>query len=180
MEQWSVLNPWNVTWTSDPTSIECIRVKRFFYSSTYTVDSNVSFNQLYFILCGTGYSRLNYLRWLDWIFLGGYLSSLSINYVGMSKDMEKSYHNCIIKMKISYELGFIAIGVAMATQWRHYVFHLSLCFSVPGVFGRNRLREYVPAIIASIMAKFKEILWERFRNILKCSFKNHQSSEIAC
>ena len=56
------------------------------------------------------------LRWLDWIFWGGYLPSLSINYVGMSKDMEKRlpqlYH---IKMKMSYDLGFIAIGVAMAT-----------------------------------------------------------------
>ena len=36
------------------------------------------------------------LRWLDWIFWGWYLPSLSINYVGMSKDMEKGYHNCII------------------------------------------------------------------------------------
>ena len=47
-------------------------------------------------------------------------------------------------------------------------------------FWRNRLREYVPAMIASIMAKFEEILWQRFRDISKCSFKNHQSSEIAC
>ena len=54
------------------------------------------------------------LRWLDWIFLGGYLSS--INYVGMSKDMEKKLPQLYyIKMKISYDLGFIAIGVAMAT-----------------------------------------------------------------
>ena len=37
-------------------------------------------------------------------------------------------------------------------------------------FWRNHLREYAPAIIASIMAKFEEILSERFRNILKCSF----------
>ena len=59
-------------------------------------------------------------------------------------------------------------------------FFIYRCFSVPGVFWRNRLREYVPAIIASIMAKFEEILWERFRNILKCSFKNHKNSEIAC
>ena len=29
---------------------------------------------------------LEQLRWLDWIFLGGYLPSLSINYVAMSKD----------------------------------------------------------------------------------------------
>ena len=34
----------------------------------------------------------------------------------MSKDMEKRLPQlCYIKMKISYDLGFIAIGVAMAT-----------------------------------------------------------------
>ena len=56
------------------------------------------------------------LRWLDWIFLGGYLPSLSINYVGMSKDMEKMLAQLYyIMMTISYDLGFIAIGVAMAT-----------------------------------------------------------------
>ena len=56
------------------------------------------------------------LRWLDWIFLGGYLPSLSLKYVCMSKDMEKKLPQLYyIKMKISYDLGFIAIGVAMAT-----------------------------------------------------------------
>ena len=56
------------------------------------------------------------LRWLDWIFLGRYLQSLSINYVAMSKDIEKRFPQLFyIKMKISYDLGFIAIGVAMAT-----------------------------------------------------------------
>ena len=56
------------------------------------------------------------LRWLDWIFWGGYLPSLSINYVAMSKDMEKRFPQLYyIKMKMSYDLGFIAIGVAMAT-----------------------------------------------------------------
>ena len=45
---------------------------------------------------------------------------------------------------------------------------------------RDRLREYVPAIIASIIAKFEQILWERFGNILKQSFKHHKNSEIAC
>ena len=56
------------------------------------------------------------LRWLDWIFWGWYLPTLSINYVGMSKDMEKRLPQLYyIKMKISYDLGFIAIGVAMAT-----------------------------------------------------------------
>ena len=62
------------------------------------------------------YHRLGSLRWLDWIFLGGYLPRLSINYVGMSKDREKKLPQLYyIKMKISYDLGFIAIGVAMAT-----------------------------------------------------------------
>ena len=56
------------------------------------------------------------LRWLDWIFLGRYLPSLSLNYVGMSKDIEKRLPQLYyIKMKISYDLGFIAIGVTMAT-----------------------------------------------------------------
>ena len=57
-----------------------------------------------------------YLRWLSWIFLAGYLPRWSINYVGMSKDMGKRLPQLYyIKMKISYDLGFIAIGVAMAT-----------------------------------------------------------------
>ena len=56
------------------------------------------------------------LRWLDRIFLRGYLPSLSINYVAMSKDMGKRLPQLYyMKMKISYDLGFIAIGVAMAT-----------------------------------------------------------------
>ena len=67
----------------------------------------------------------------------------------------------------------------MATYWRYFIFYLFLCFSVQGVFLRNCLRKYVPTIIASIMAKFEQILWERFGNILKQRFKNHKNSEIA-
>ena len=48
-------------------------------------------------------------------FLGRYLPSLSINYVDMSKDIGKRLPQLYyIMMKISYDLGFIAIGVAMA------------------------------------------------------------------
>ena len=47
---------------------------------------------------------------------GGIPPNLSINYVAMSKDtgrrLPQLYH---IKIKISYDLGFIAIGVAMST-----------------------------------------------------------------
>ena len=50
------------------------------------------------------------LRWLDWIFRGVYLPSLSINYVGMGKDMGKKLPQLYyIKIKISYDLGVIAI-----------------------------------------------------------------------
>ena len=70
-------------------------------------------------LAGMKTSSFNFclnLRWLDWIFLGRYLPRLSLNYVGMSKDIEKrSPQLYYIRMKISYDLGFIAIGVAMAT-----------------------------------------------------------------
>ena len=60
--------------------------------------------------------KVGLLMWLDWIFLGRYLPSLSLNYVGMSKHIEKRLTQLYyIKMKISYDLGFIAIGVAMAT-----------------------------------------------------------------
>ena len=56
------------------------------------------------------------LRWLDWIFQGGYLPSLNVNYVGVSRDMEKKLPQLYyIKMKLSYDLGFLAIGVAIAT-----------------------------------------------------------------
>ena len=49
-------------------------------------------------------------------FGGGYLPSLSINYVVMSKDMGKRLPQLYyIKMKISYAMGFFAIGVAMVT-----------------------------------------------------------------
>ena len=78
----------------------------------------------------------------------------------MGKDVGKRLPQLYyIKMKISYDLGFIAIGVAIAMKRRHYVFYLSLCFSVPRFFFlRNRVREFIPTIIASIMAKFEQIL----------------------
>ena len=60
-------------------------------------------------------------------------------------------------------------------------FFIYLCVSLyQEFFLRNRLREFVSAIIASIMSKFEQILWERFRNILKWSFKRHKNSDIAC
>ena len=48
-----------------------------------------------------GYS--DSLRWLDTVFQGQYLPSLSINYVAIHKDLEKLPPQlCQIKMKICY------------------------------------------------------------------------------
>ena len=107
------------------------------------------------------------LRWLDWIFWGGYLPSLSINYVGISKDMEKRLPQLYyIEMKISYDLGFIAIRVAMATWWRHYDLYLSLCFSVPGFFLFTKSLNGVCTFRFTGVCKFGQILWVRaFGNI---------------
>ena len=88
------------------------------------------------------------LRWLHWIFLGEYLPSLSINYVAMSKDKEKRFPQKILLQSESPWQRNDAITF----------FYLSLCFFALGVFLRNRFREFVPAIIASIMAKFEQIL----------------------
>ena len=43
---------------------------------------------------GAGKQKL--LRWLDWNFLGGYLLSLSINYVATSKDMGKKITTTVL------------------------------------------------------------------------------------
>ena len=57
-----------------------------------------------------------FVRWLDWIFQGGYLPSLNVNYVGVSRDMEEKLPQLYyIKMKLSYDLGFLASRVTIAT-----------------------------------------------------------------
>ena len=63
-----------------------------------------------------GFRRIWRIKVARLDFWGGYLPSFSINYVAMNKDIEKKLPQLYyIKMKISYDLGFIAIGVAMAT-----------------------------------------------------------------
>ena len=66
---------------------------------------------------------------------GGYLPSLSINYVGISKDTGKRLRKLFyIKMKISL-IGFL---LQSESPWQRKdaitFLNLSLCFSVPGGF----------------------------------------------
>ena len=95
-----------------------------------------------------------------------------------SKDMGKRFPQLYyIKMKISYDL----LQSESPWQLNDAIWFLFIfAFLCIRSFLRNRLREFVPGIIASIMAKFEQILCERFRNILKRSFKHHINSEIAC
>ena len=44
-------------------------------------------------------------------------------------------------------------------------------------FFQKSLRELVPPLVASVVAKFEQILWERFGNILQQSLKGHKNSE---
>ena len=44
-------------------------------------------------------------------------------------------------------------------------------------FFQKLLRELVPPLVASVVAKFEQILWERFGNILQQSLKGHKKSE---
>ena len=69
-------------------------------------------------------------RWLDWIFLGGYLPSLSINYVAMSKDRERRLPQLYyIKMEISYDwvLSQSESSCNVATPLRFSFISVFLC-----------------------------------------------------
>ena len=57
------------------------------------------------------------LRWLDTVFLSEYLSSLSVSYVAINKDLEKLTPQLYqIKMKLCYDQSFNDIVVVVATK----------------------------------------------------------------
>ena len=92
-------------------------------------------------------------------FFRGIPPKFSINYVCMSKDVEKKLPQLYyIKMKISYDMGFFCNRSRHGNVLTPLRFLFIFVFLCAGVFLRNRLREFVTAIIASIMAKFEQIL----------------------
>ena len=57
------------------------------------------------------------LRWLDKVFQGQYLPSLSINYVAINKDLEKLLPQLYYsKMKICHDQDSNNIAVVIATK----------------------------------------------------------------
>ena len=82
---------------------------------------------------------------------------LSVYYGGIhiTKTLGKDYHSCtiIIKMKICYDRCFIDFG-AVITFLPVFVF-----LGSRSIFPlRNRLKKLIPSLVASIIAKFKQIL----------------------
>ena len=85
------------------------------------------------------------LRWLDWIFLGVYVPTLSVNHVGINKDIGK-------------RLPQLHVLLTSELPWQHNdaitFFTCLWYFSVLGVF-------FVPPSVASVVAKFEQILRQR-------------------
>ena len=50
-------------------------------------------------------------------------------------------------------------------------FLLAFVFLGTGIFFQKSLKEFVPLLVASVMAKFEEILCERFGKVLKQSLR---------
>ena len=80
--------------------------------------------------------------------------------------------------------NFFVIYVSLTSElpWqRNDAITLFTCLCISryqDFFFGNGLREFVPpSSVASIMAKFEQILRDRFGNILKKSFKGHKRSE---
>ena len=72
-------------------------------------------------------------RWLDTVFQGQYLPSLSINYVSINTNYEKLPPQLYqIKIKICYDQGCYDIGVVVATKSRYYLFYSKQYISALG------------------------------------------------
>ena len=74
----------------------------------------------------------------------------------------------------------IHVLLASELPWQHHdaiTFLLTFIFlGIRGLFQKS-LKELVLLLVASVVARFEQILWERFGNILKQSFKRHKNSK---
>ena len=85
---------------------------------------------------------------------------MSINYVAISKDLEKlppqqSYY---IKMKICYDQGCNDIGLVVQRNDAITYFTCSSISRHWEMFFQNRSRELFPLIAASMFVKFKSVI----------------------
>ena len=94
--------------------------------------------------------RTGIWKWLDTVFQGQYLPSLSINCVRCHKKTFGKIATTVVLDK-----------VVIATKWRYYPLYLQHYFSLG-----NRSQELFAPIVASMFVKLKRNLYERYRDIL--------------
>ena len=75
----------------------------------------------------------------------------------------------------------IHVLLTSALPWQHNdaitVFTYFCITRYKELFFRVRSRELVLPLVASVVAKFEQVLWERFGNILNQGFEGHKNSE---
>ena len=77
--------------------------------------SKIKIVHWYLDFCKESYNTT--LRWLDTVFQGQYLPSLSIDYLAINKVLEKLPPQLLqIKMKICYDLVCNGVGVVVETK----------------------------------------------------------------
>ena len=104
--------------------------------------------------------RTGIWKWLDTVFQGQYLPSLSINYVAINKHLEKLPPQLYeIKMKICCDQGCNDIGVVTATKWSHYLLYLQQYFSV----GTVLLKSITGAFSSNSRLDVREVKTESVR-----------------
>ena len=76
----------------------------------------------------------------------------------------------------------IQVLLTSELPWKRYDATLFTCLCISRYQGfffffKNPLRMLAPPLVALIMTKFEQILCERFRNILKQSFKGQKNTK---
>ena len=106
-----------------------------------------------------------FLRWLDIVFQGQYLPSLSVNYVAINKDLEKLTPQ-LYQIKI---ISYISIREIFCVQVRasHYSGLLSAsfmfsCTKIPSIFA------FVKCIVSCCCSRENETL-RQYRRIIRGS-----------
>ena len=125
--------------------------------------------------------RSSFLKVARLSFLGSIPPQFECYYVDINKDIEKKVTSAVLYKDETF-LWFMfywhksCLGNIMTLLRFLLGLYLFLGTRIFFCF-RERLRELLPPLIASILAKFEQILWERFGSIFKSSFKGHNTSE---
>ena len=116
------------------------------------------------------------LKWLDGVFQG-HTSQVCLRRHALTHERFVKIITTVV-LDIDENLlwsGLPFYRVVIATKWRHYLLHLKPYFSALGIFFSKIVHKiFFPPVAASMLAKFKLNLWERYEDILgsSCNWKN--------